>query len=170
MEEEIEIGAEAPDFALPCVTGEKKGLFKLSELRGEKNVVLAFYALDWTSSCASELPALDGAQALFAEQDAQLAGISVDSIPSHEAWQKYVIGQISFPLCSDFFPHAEVVSNYGLLREGPPVPGISNRAVIVVDKKGKVAWKKVYDLATVPDINEILEGLKAVNAKEASTE
>lgn len=42
------MGAEAPDFELPCVTGEVEGSFKLSELRGKKNVVLAFYALDWT--------------------------------------------------------------------------------------------------------------------------
>lgn len=46
--EEIQVGAEAPDFELPCVAGEKRGTFKLSTLRGEKNVVLAFYALDWT--------------------------------------------------------------------------------------------------------------------------
>ena len=45
---EITVGAEAPDFELPCVTGEEKGAFKLSSLRGQKNVVLAFYALDWT--------------------------------------------------------------------------------------------------------------------------
>lgn len=48
--EEIQIGADAPDFELPFVSGEEKGTFKLSELRGQKNVVLAFYALDWTST------------------------------------------------------------------------------------------------------------------------
>jgi peroxiredoxin len=48
--EEIQVGADAPDFELPCVTGEEKGSFKLSELRDQKNVVLAFYALDWTST------------------------------------------------------------------------------------------------------------------------
>jgi len=45
---EIEVGQEAPDFELPSATGEQKGAFKLSDLRGKKNVVLAFYALDWT--------------------------------------------------------------------------------------------------------------------------
>lgn len=45
---DIAVGAEAPDFELPCVTGEEKGTFKLSSLRGQKNVVLAFYALNWT--------------------------------------------------------------------------------------------------------------------------
>jgi len=45
---EIQVGDAAPDFELPSVTGEEKGSFKLSALRGQKNVVLAFYALDWT--------------------------------------------------------------------------------------------------------------------------
>lgn len=44
---EIQVGQEAPDFELPSVTGEAKGSFKLSAHRG-KNVVLCFYALDWT--------------------------------------------------------------------------------------------------------------------------
>jgi peroxiredoxin len=45
---EIQVGDQSPDFELPSVTGEEKGSFKLSSLRGKKNVVLAFYALDWT--------------------------------------------------------------------------------------------------------------------------
>ncbi len=56
-----------------------------------------------------------------------------------------------------------MISRYGLLREGPPVPGISNRAVVIVDLKGKVAWKKVYDLGTVPDVGEILGALKELS-------
>jgi len=106
------------------------------------------------------MPALEAHQAKFAERNAQVVGISIDSIPSHLAWQKHTLGKLSYPLCSDFYPHGEVVNRYGLLREGPPVPGISNRAVFVVDKQGKVVWKKVYDLPTAPDIAEILEALK----------
>jgi alkyl hydroperoxide reductase subunit AhpC len=108
------------------------------------------------------MPALEAMLADFAALNAQVVGISVDSIPSHQAWQQYVVGTLGYPLCSDFFPHGEVISSYGLLREGPPVPGISNRAVIIVDLKGKVAWKKVYDLGTVPDVQEILQALKGL--------
>jgi alkyl hydroperoxide reductase subunit AhpC len=89
-------------------------------------------------------------------------GISADSIFSHIAWQKHAIGTLSFPLCSDFYPHARVISDYGLLREGPPLPGISNRVVLILDRQGKVRWKKVYDLPTVPDIQEILKALAEV--------
>ena len=44
----LAVGAIAPDFDLPAVTGTEKHHFRLSDLRGKKNVVLAFYALDWT--------------------------------------------------------------------------------------------------------------------------
>jgi len=108
------------------------------------------------------MPAFEADKAKFAERTAQVVGISTDSIPSHLAWQKHAIGKLSYPLCSDFYPHGEVCRRYGLLREGPPVPGISNRAVFLVDKKGHVAWKKVYDLPTPPNNAEILEALKSL--------
>lgn len=108
------------------------------------------------------MPALEAAKADFDRLNAQVVGISVDHIPSHIAWQKYKVGLLTYPLASDFYPHGAVVRRYGLLREGAPIPGISNRAVIIVDKQGKVAWKKVYDLPTLPDIPEILEALKSL--------
>lgn len=108
------------------------------------------------------MPALEAALAQFAEHSAQVVGISADSIPSHLAWQKHAIGKLSYPLCSDFYPHAAVIQRYGLLREGPPVPGISNRAVFIVDKTGTVRWKKVYELGTAPDNAEILKALEAL--------
>ena len=44
----LKLGDQAPDFSLPCVTGDQKGKFSLAEHKGKKNVVLAFYPLDWT--------------------------------------------------------------------------------------------------------------------------
>ncbi len=44
----LKAGEMAPDFEVPCVTGDQKGKFKLSDYRGKKNVVIAFYPLDWT--------------------------------------------------------------------------------------------------------------------------
>lgn len=42
------VGDIAPDFELSAVTGKERHKFKLSDFRGKKNVVLAFYALDWS--------------------------------------------------------------------------------------------------------------------------
>ena len=44
----LKVGEMAPDFELPAATGENKHKVKLSEFRGSKNVVLAFYVLNWT--------------------------------------------------------------------------------------------------------------------------
>jgi peroxiredoxin len=43
----LKAGDAAPDFKLKSATGETQGEFKLSDYRG-KNVVLLFYALDFT--------------------------------------------------------------------------------------------------------------------------
>ena len=44
----LEVGHQAPDFDLPAVTGDRRHKVRLSDYRGKKNVVLAFYPLDWT--------------------------------------------------------------------------------------------------------------------------
>ena len=101
----------------------------------------------------------------FAGLDAQVVGISPDSVFSHIAWQKKDIGLLNYPLCSDFYPHGAVIQKYGLLREGPPLPGISERTIVIVDKSGKIAWLQQYRLDEVPDIDEIFEALRQVNAQ-----
>ncbi len=98
----------------------------------------------------------------FAGYDAQVVGISVDSIPSHIAWQKKEIGLMSFPLASDFYPHGEVARKFGILREGDPIPGISDRAVFVVGKDGKLKFAKVYPISQVPDNEEVFAVLRTL--------
>ena len=43
------IGDLAPEIDLPCCVGERRDCFVLSGYRGQKNVVLVFYVLDWTT-------------------------------------------------------------------------------------------------------------------------
>ena len=102
------------------------------------------------------MPELDSVREKFEAMNAQVVGISADSILSHIAWQKKEIGMLRIPLCSDFFPHGEVIRKFGILREGPPVAGIPERAAFIVDKRGKIAFAKVYPLDQVPDVGEIL--------------
>ena len=104
----LNIGDEVPDFELPAVVGSIKQQFKLSDYRGKKNVVLAFYPADWTPVCASQLPSLSAETERLNGYDAQVVSISADSIPSHTAWQKKEIGTMSFPMASDFYPHGAV--------------------------------------------------------------
>ena len=41
-------GVAAPDFELPAVTGKQRQTFKIGDFRGKKNLVVAFYPLDWS--------------------------------------------------------------------------------------------------------------------------
>ena len=106
------------------------------------------------------MPAYDVDLDKFADVDAQVVGISMDSPFSHIAWQKFEIGLLHFPLCSDFYPHGEVAGKYGVLRLSEPLPGISERAIFVVDKKGKIAYSKLYQLSQQPDNREALDALR----------
>jgi alkyl hydroperoxide reductase subunit AhpC len=106
------------------------------------------------------VPALNSDREKFAALDAQVLDISVDSIFSHKAWQKYEIGSIQIPMCSDFFPHGAVTQAFGIMRDGPPLVGISERAVFIVDKSGKIVFAKVYPLDEAPKSDELLAELK----------
>jgi len=96
----------------------------------------------------------------FAEQNAQVVGISPDSHYSHLAWQEKVIGWQDFPMACDYWPHAGTAQKYGILREGPPLPGINERAVFIVDKQGKIIFSQVYELGEEPDNEESLAVLR----------
>jgi alkyl hydroperoxide reductase subunit AhpC len=106
------------------------------------------------------VPELDARGKEFAARNAQVLDISVDSIASHRAWREREIGPVRLPLCADFYPHAEVARKFGILREGPPVPGISERAAFVGDRSGKIVFAKVYPLDQLVDVDEVLEALK----------
>jgi len=109
-----------------------------------------------------QVPELDTRRKEFEALNAQVLDISVDSIPSHIAWRQKEIGPVEVPLCSDFYAHAEVTRKFGILREGPPVAGISERAAFIVDKNGKIAFAKVYGISQLPDIEELLTALRGL--------
>ena len=155
----LKVGDIAPDFKLPGTTGDKSGDFQLSSHRG-KNVVLAFYPLDFTPVCSLEMPAFEKSLEKFASANAEVAGISTDSVACHVAFQKS-LGGLRYPLLSDKWPHGEVAQAYGIFPAAQaPQLGINERAVFIVDKEGKIAWAKVYQLGQQPDDAEILEVLR----------
>lgn len=106
------------------------------------------------------MPAYNRELEKFAGMDAQVVGISVDSIFSHQAWQRHQTGMLGYPLLSDFWPHGEVARRYGVLREQTPYPGISERSIFIIDKPGKVAFSRVYHLGQLPPLEDIYETLE----------
>jgi alkyl hydroperoxide reductase subunit AhpC len=107
-----------------------------------------------------QVPEFDARSKEFAALNAQVLDISVDSITSHIAWRQREVGAVKIPLCSDFYPHGQVTRKFDILREGTPVPGISERAAFIVDKAGKIAFVRIYPIDQLPNVDELLQALR----------
>ena len=154
----LKSGDVAPDFELRSHRG---GTVKLSDFRGRKNVVVAFHPLAFTPVCATQMRSYETAGDRLAAADAVVLGVSIDPQPAKTAWAQS-LGQISFDLLSDFHPHGEVAQKYGVFR---PKEGFSERAVFVVDKEGRIAWSKVYDIPEQPHVEEMLAAVGTLEAR-----
>jgi len=144
----IKVGDRAPDFVLKDNRNKEARLSGL----GGKRVLLSWHPLAWTGVCADQMKALEANKDLLAGLNTVALGISVDSVPSKNAWAKELkIAETR--LLSDFWPHGRVARLYGIFRDKE---GFSERANIVVDGSGTVAWIKVYDIPELPDIEEII--------------
>lgn len=154
----IEVGHKAPEFSLPHIPGQDP--VKLSHYQGRKNVVLLFFPLAWSSVCTKELCTLRDDYSRYADLDAEVLGISVDSPFALQAWSKEQGFQ--FPLLSDF--NREVSRKYDVLYdELLGLRGVSKRAAFVIDKKGEVRYAEVCpsagDLPNLEAIREAVMGL-----------
>lgn len=125
MAKEIEVGDEAPDFILK---DQDQKEVKLSDFRGKKNVVLAFYPLDWSPVCTNENKCFTNDLPKFQDTDTEVFGISIDSTWSHKAWAD-ALG-LKHRLLSDM--KRDAVKNYGLFLEDA---NIGKRATVIVDKR-----------------------------------
>lgn len=97
------------------------------------------------------MPSYEADLSRFEGADTQVLGISIDSIPSHVAWAKS-LGGITYPLLSDFEPKGAVAKAFGAFRDAD---GITERALFVLDKEGKVVYKDIHDISQQPD-NEVI--------------
>ena len=102
------------------------------------------------------MPAYEADLERFKGYDAQVLGISVDSVPCNTAWAKS-LGGLSYDLLSDFEPKGEVARTYGAYRGKD---GISERAIFIVDKEGKLAYVDIHDISDQPDNEDLLEVLR----------
>ena len=152
----LKTGDEAPDFELRSHRG---GTVKLSDFRGRKNVVVAFHPLAFTPVCATQMAGYQAELSAFDAADTAVVGVSIDAQPAKSAWAQS-LGTITFDLLSDFYPHGEVARKYGVFRDAD---GISERAIFVVDKQGRIAWMKTYDIPEHPPTAELLSAVAAID-------
>ena len=148
----LKAGDQAPDFELRSHRG---GTVKLSSFRGKKNLLLAFHPLAFTPVCATQMTSYEKDIGRLNDAETAVLGVSIDAQPSKTAWAKE-LGVTSFDLLSDNYPYGEVAKNYGVFREKD---GISDRAVFVIDKQGKVRWSRVYDIPQHPSNDDVFAAL-----------
>ena len=127
------VGAAAPEFTLDTTSGRP---VSLSAFRGEKNVLLAFFPLAFTSVCTAELCSFTDDYAAFAAQGVAVIPLSVDAIPSLKAFKAQ--HGIVVELASDF--RRDVSRSYGVLNADK---FYANRAYFRIDKAGVVRWAHV---------------------------
>ena len=130
---------------------------KLADFRGKKRVVLVFYPLDWSPVCTKEHACLVNDMKQFEQLDAQVLGVSVDSVWSHKAYAEKM--GIQYPLLADFQPRGAVAEKYGVFLQDK---GITGRAISIIDRDGKLAWRKNYDIPVVPGVEEVAKALETV--------
>ncbi len=145
----LQVGAVAPDFELPA-SGNRT--IKLSDFRGRKNVLLAFYPFAFSPVCSLQLPGLQQNLSEFQALNTEVLGISVDSKHSSAAFAEHL--HLDFPLVSDF--NKEITRAYGVLREG----GFAERALFIIDKAGQIAYVHVNAIGEVPDQAPLFEVLQ----------
>src|SRR5580704_4136223 len=151
----LSVGSAAPDFTLKDQNQQE---VSLSSFKCNKNVVLVFYPLDWSPVCTKEHVCLVNDMKRFDQLDAQVLGLSVDSVWSHKAYAEKM--GIHYPLLADFHPRGAVAAKYGVYLEDK---GITGRAISIIDRDGKLVWHKNYGIPVVPDIQEVSQALAGVN-------
>ena len=154
----LNVGDQAPDFTLKSKSGDDLNDISLSDYNGQKNVVVLFFPLAYTSVCTDEMCSVSGGLADYDALDAQVLAISVDSPFAQEAWAKE--NNITVPLLSDF--NKEVSAAYGSQFEDLiGFKGVAKRSAFVIDKSGAVRFASVSDDPTVvPDFDAIKACLK----------
>lgn len=151
----VKVGDKAPDFILPSLSGET---ISLGQFKGEKNVVISFVPAAWTPVCSDQWPGYNLAKVIFDKNDTILLGITVDNIPTLYAWTNQM-GKLWFPVLSDFWPHGKVASMFGVLRSD----GVTERALIIIDKGGIVRYAHVSDINKRPDLKDLATELEKLN-------
>src|SRR5438477_1951454 len=153
----VSVGDLAPDFTLPDQTGAP---VRLHDLVGRKNVVLYFYPKDETPGCTIEARAFRDSYEQFSAKDAQVVGVSSDSVRSHRRFaQRY---DLPFLLLSD--RDGAVRRLYGVDKTLGFLPG---RVTHVIDQTGVVRHVYSSQLRATRHPREALMMLSALRGEGA---
>ncbi|HUK37072.1 MAG TPA: redoxin domain-containing protein [Vicinamibacterales bacterium] len=148
----VKVGQAAPDFTASYLKRDN-GKFsfpqvKLSDFKGQKNVVLAFFPAAFSPGCTGEMAKYQEQSGQFNANNTVILGMSVDSTWANEAFADKL--GVKFPILSD--ASRDVAKNYGVFNEKQLV---ANRTTFVIDKNGIV--QKEFISTEALDPNKSLE-------------
>ena len=150
----VGVGSKAPDFTLPSQSGE---MVSLKEFLGEKVVILYFYPKDDTPGCTKEACAFRDEHEEFGKLDAEVIGISSDSVESHRRFaEKH---NLSFTLLSD--EGGKVRRMYGVPNTFGIFPG---RVTYIIDEAGVVRHVFSSQIGAVKHVEGALKSLAALRS------
>ncbi len=158
------VGKQAPRFEMEAVLANKEfGKVSLEEtMKNDKWTVLFFYPMDFTFVCPTEITALSDRYEEFEDLDAEVIGVSTDTIHTHLAWIKTDrkdngLGNIKFPLAAD--TNHSVSRDYGVLIEEE---GIALRGLFIISPQGELQYVVVNHNNIGRDVDETLRVLQAL--------
>jgi peroxiredoxin Q/BCP len=158
---EVAIGELAPDFTLPSQSGEQ---VSLHDFLGKKNVVLYFYARDFTRACTAEAHSFRENYAAFTSTDTEVIGISSDTVETHKRFSQQC--GLPFEILSD--ADSSVRMRYGV---NSPLAALSSRftgrTTFVIDKNGIVRLVFSSQLQPTKHVAEALAALASFSGNGA---
>lgn len=157
------LGEPAPDFE--AVTTH--GVLRLADYEGSW-LVLFSHPADFTPVCTTEFMAFAQLAPEFERRNAQLLGLSVDSVPSHLAWMRDIeqnLGvRVPFPVIADL--DTRVARLYGMIHPGASATA-AVRAVFIIDPKRVLRAMVYYPLTTGRWMTEFLRVLDALQTTDS---
>jgi len=131
------VGKFAPDFSLPSTAGEK---ITLSDFKGKKNVLLYFHEGLSCDPCIEQMPELERSLGEFEKMNVVLLSVAFDPVDKlKEAAERY---QMKTPILS--YNNANTEVDYDLTRFSMGMGRRAGHTFILVDKDGKIIWRKDY--------------------------
>ncbi|MGH9945221.1 MAG: peroxiredoxin [Pyrinomonadaceae bacterium] len=158
------INEPAPEFEAKST----HGMLKLSDFKG-KWVVLFSHPADFTPVCSTEFVEFAKRADEFTRRDAQLIGLSVDSVTAHIAWirnmEQHFGVKIEFPVIADL--DTKVAQKFGLIHPAASETA-TVRAVFVIDPKGIIRALIYYPMSLGRNIDEVLRVLDALQTADTN--
>jgi thioredoxin-dependent peroxiredoxin len=151
MKDKVKVGSVAPGFTLPSQEGE---MVSLEDFFGRKPVVLFFYPKDDSPGCTREVCGFRDNFEEFGKLDAEVIGISSDSVESHRSFAAK--HDLSFTLLSD--EAGNIRRLYGVPKTFGLFPG---RVTYVIDKEGVVRHVFASQLSVERHVQEALAALRS---------